>query len=301
MAAPAAEARLSDNLRGALWMLCGAVTFTAMTSLIKYLGDGYSPALQLFYRQAAGLIVMAPIILRDPVGVLQTKRFGMLSLRAIGTAAAMTLGFYSYQHMPLAEANALSFTRTLWMAPLAMLLLGEKVGPWRFGATLAGFGGVLLILQPSANMQIGWPVAAALGSAAIFALTITGVKFMTRDHSVTALTAWAAVLGFVIATPLAIATWRWPTPLDAVLLATMGVLGLATQVCAIKGMQAGDATVMAPIDYTRLIFAVLVGMIVFHDLPAPLTILGALIIIASTLVITLREARLAKPTPPPTE
>lgn len=298
MPPPAAIARPSDNLQGALWMLSAALTFTAMTSLIKYLGDGYSPALQLFYRQAAGLAVLAPIILHDPVGVLRTNRFGLLSARAIGTAIATVLAFYSYQHMPLAEANALSFTRTLWMVPLAIFLLSEKVGFWRLGATLVGFGGVMLILQPSAQMELGWPAAAALGSAALFALTVTGVKFMSRDHSVMALTAWAAVLGFVISIPFAVATWRWPTPIDAVLLSLMGVLGLATQFCSIKGLQLGDAAAMAPIDYTRLVFAIIVGVVFFGDLPTVVTLLGSLVIIASTLVITLRDLRRAK-TPPP--
>lgn len=298
MSPPAAITRPSDNLQGALWMLGAALTFTAMTSLIKYLGDGYSPALQLFYRQAAGLIVLAPIILRDPVGLLRTNRLGLLSARAIGTAIAITLAFYSYQHMPLAEANALSFTRTLWMVPLAIVLLGEKVGAWRLGATLVGFGGVLLILRPSAHMELGWPAVAALASAAIFALTVTGVKFMSRGHTVLALTAWAAVLGFVIAVPFAILTWRWPTPIDAVLLSLMGVLGLVTQYCSIKGLQLGDAAAMAPIDYTRLVFAIIVGVVVFSDLPTPITLLGSLIIIASTLLITLRDLRRAK-TPPP--
>jgi drug/metabolite transporter (DMT)-like permease len=290
--------RPSENLQGALWMLGGALTFTAMASLIKYLGEGYSPALQLFYRQAAAIIVLAPIILRNPVGVLRTSRFGMLSMRAIGTTVAIMLAFYSYQHMPLAEANALSFTRTLWMVPLAVFLLGERIGAWRLGATLVGFGGVLLILQPSAQMELGLPAAAALASAAIFALTVTGVKFMSRDHSVTALTAWAAVLGFMLAVPFAIATWRWPTPIDALLLTAMGLLGLVTQVCAIKGMQLGDAAAMAPIDYTRLVFAIIVGALFFSDLPTPITLLGSLIIIGSTLVITLRDLRRAK-TPPP--
>jgi drug/metabolite transporter (DMT)-like permease len=287
-------ASLSGNVQGALWMLASAVTFTLMTSLIKFLGNDYSPAVQTFYRQAAGLIVLAPIILRDPVGAFRTTRPGILLFRSLAGTVGMILAFWAYQEMPLAEANALSFTRTLWIVPLAIFVLGERIGPWRVGATLVGFLGVLLMLQPSIANAVGWPAAAALGSAALFAMTVTGMKVMTRDHSVTVLMVWSAVLGFVLAIPLAVLEWRWPEPIDLALLAAMGVLGLLTQVCYIKGMALGDAAAMAPIDYTRLVFAILFGLAFFHEIPNWITMLGAVIVMGSTLVITLRELRFNK-------
>lgn len=290
--------RLSANMRGALWMLASAITFTLMTSLIKYLGADYSPALQTFYRQAAGLLVLAPIIVRDPVGAFRTSRPGILLFRSLAGTLGMVLAFWAYQEMPLAEANALSFTRTLWIVPLAIFVLGEKVGPWRLGATLIGFGGVLIMLQPSIANAVGWPAAAALSSAALFAMTITGMKVMTRDHSVTVLMVWSAVLGFVLSIPLAVTEWRWPDPVDLALLAAMGVLGLVTQVCYIKGMALGDAAAMAPIDYTRLVFAILFGLVLFHEIPNLVTMLGALVVVGSTLVITLRDLH-SKQQPPP--
>jgi drug/metabolite transporter (DMT)-like permease len=294
----AAYRGLSANVQGALWMLASAVTFTLMTSLIKFLGENYSPALQTFYRQAAGLIVLLPIILRDPVGSFRTTRPGILLFRSLAGTIGMILAFWAYQEMPLAEANALSFTRTLWIVPLAIFVLGEKIGAWRITATLVGFVGVLIMLQPSIANAVGWPAAAALASAALFAMTVTGMKMMTRDHSVTVLMVWSAVLGFVLAIPLAVLEWRWPAPLDLALLAAMGVLGLVTQVCYIKGMALGDAAAMAPIDYTRLVFAILFGFALFHEVPNWITMLGALIVIGSTLVITLRELRFKqKPAP----
>lgn len=294
-----AAGRLSNNLRGSLWMLASALTFTAMASLIKYLGDDYSPALQTFYRQAAGLAVLTPIILRDPVAAFRTTRPGLLLFRALAATAAMVFGFYAYQEMPLAEANALSFTRTLWLAPLAIFVLRETIGPWRLGATLVGFVGVLVMLQPSPDKIIGLPAAAALASAALLSITVTGMKIMTRDHSITVLTVWSAALGLLLAAPLALLQWRWPGPLDFILLSAMGVLGLMTQVCYIKGMSLGDAAAMAPIDYTRLIFALALGFVLFGEIPNPTTMLGALIVIAATLFITLRELRQAKPQPLP--
>ena len=294
----AAYGKLSANVQGALWMLASAITFTLMTSLIKLLGHDYSPALQTFYRQAAGLIVLLPVILRDPVGAFRTSRPGILLFRSLAGTLGMILAFWAYQEMPLAEANALSFTRTLWIVPLAIFVLREKIGPWRMGATIVGFGGVLLMLQPSIANAVGWPAGAALASAALFAMTVTGMKMMTRDHSVTVLMVWSATLGFVLAIPFAVLEWRWPSLVDLALLAAMGVLGLLNQVFYIKGMSLGDAAAMAPIDYTRLVFAIIVGLAFFHEVPNWITMLGALIVIASTLVITLRELHF-KHKPPP--
>ncbi len=293
-----AYSRLSANVRGALWMLASALTFTLMTSLIKYLGDGYSPALQTFYRQAAGLLVLAPIILRNPKAAFKASRPGILWFRSLAGALGTILAFWAYQELPLAEANALSFTRTLWIVPLAIFVLHEKIGVWRMSATFIGFAGVLVMLQPSIANAVGLPAAAALGSALLFAMTVTGVKILTRDHTTTALLVWAAVLGFLLSVPLAVLEWRWPSPIDLFLLSLMGVLGLATQLCYIRGMALGEAAAMAPIDYTRLIFAVLMGLVLFNEVPNLVTMAGAAIVIGSTLVITLRELHFKQKPPP---
>lgn len=291
----AAYARLPPNARGALWMLASAISFTVMTMLIKFLGEDYPAPLQAFYRQAFGLVVMVPIILRDPRGAFHTTRPGILLFRSCAGTVGMILSFYAYQKMPLADANALSFTRTLWLVPLAAFVLKESVGPRRIVATIVGFLGAMLMLQPSAQGELGAPAAAALASALLFALTVTGMKVMTRDHRTTTLLAWSAALGFVLTIPPALFVWRWPTAFDLLLLAVMGVLGTVTQACYIKGMTEGDAAVMAPVDYTRLVFAIILGYLLFADIPNALTMTGATIVILSTLYITIRESRLGVP------
>lgn len=256
--------RLSANTRGALWMLASAVTFTVMTTLIKYLGSDYGPMLQTFYRQLAGLAVLAPFILRDPVAAFRTSRPDIMIFRAGATTSGMILAFYSYQMLPLADANALSFTRALWIVPLAVFVLGETVGIHRIAATLVGFAGVIIMLQPSGEGGGSWlGAAASLSSAFPFAMTITAMKIATRDNATSVLMVWSATLGFVLSVPLALFEWRWPTLGDFALLCTMGVLGLATQFCYIKGMAEGDAVAMAPIDYTRLVFAILLASCFF--------------------------------------
>ncbi|OYX06185.1 MAG: multidrug transporter [Caulobacter vibrioides] len=288
---------LSPNLRGALWMLASAVGFTVMTTLIKFLGSDYPAALQTFYRQLAGVLVLLPLIARDWRGAFRTTRPGIVIFRSSAGVLALIMSFYAYQKLPLADANALSFTRTLWLVPLAGLVLREPIGPRRIGAALVGFVGVLIMLRPGAGgveAWLGWPQLCALGAAFLFALTITGMKVMTRDHSPFVLLVYAAVLGLAFSIPPALFVWRWPTWPDLGLLAAMGVIGTLTQGAYIKGMEAGEAAVMAPIDYTRLVFAVIVGLLLFNEVPHTATVVGAVIVVGSTLFISWREHQLAK-------
>ena len=288
---------LSPNLRGALWMLASAVGFTVMTTLIKFLGDDYPAALQTFYRQLAGVLVLLPLIARDWRGAFRTTRPGIVIFRSSAGVLALIMSFYAYQKLPLADANALSFTRTLWLVPLAGLVLREPIGPRRIAAALVGFVGVIIMLRPGeggVEAWLGWPQLCALGAALLFALTITGMKVMTRDHTPFVLLVYAAVLGLVFSIPPALFVWRWPTWPDLGLLAVMGVIGTLTQGAYIKGMEAGEAAVMAPIDYTRLVFAVIVGLLLFHEVPRMATIVGAVIVVCSTLFISWREHQLAK-------
>lgn len=292
---PEARPKMAPNVRGALWMLGSALGFTAMSTLIKYLGADYPAALQTFYRQLAGLIVLTPFIIRDWRGAFYTTRPGILLFRSSAGTLALILSFYAFQKLPLAEANALSFTRTLWLVPLAAFVLREKLGPVRLIAALVGFAGVMIMLRPGGGGHaFGWAQAAALVSALLFALTITGMKVMTRDHSPFTLLVYAAGLGLVFSIPPALFVWRWPEPLDLMLLAAMGVIGTITQGCYIKGMQIGDAAAMAPIDYSRLVFATAAGFLLFHEVPDLPTIIGAAVVVAATLFITWREQQVAK-------
>jgi drug/metabolite transporter (DMT)-like permease len=281
---------LSANARGAMWMLGSAVTFTMMTTLIKFLGRDYPAPLQAFYRQAAGLVVLAPWILRHPSRAFYTTRPGILIFRAGAGTIGMILQFYAFQKMPLAAANALSFTRTLWLVPLAAFMLREKIGPHRLGAAVVGFLGVLLMLRPSGrDAAIGAPQLCMLAASFLFAFTVSGMKALTRDHPPSTIIYWSAALGFLFALPLGLVAWRWPTPGDLALLCLMGAIATVNQACYVKGMQAADAAAMAPLDYTRLIFSAAAGYLLFNEVPGGLTLLGAGVVIASTLYITWRE------------
>jgi drug/metabolite transporter (DMT)-like permease len=287
-------ARLSPNLQGAIWVLLSGVTFVAMTTLVKHLSGDYPSHVQNFYRQTGSLIVAVPFMLRSPRSVLFVPRSTMpaLFLRALLATMGMILLLYTYEALPMAEANALSFTRPLWVVLLAALFLREMIGPSQILAVALGFAGVVIIMRPwGAELAIGWPHLAALASALCLAGTITGVKSLTRNLSASSILVWSCIIGEILALPFALADWRWPSPADIIPLFLIGLLSAANQLLFIKGMAVGEAAILAPIDYSRLVLSVIAGLLVFGEWPDIFTWLGAGVIVTSTLYITVREIR----------
>jgi drug/metabolite transporter (DMT)-like permease len=155
----------------------------------------------------------------------------------------------------------------------------------RIGSALLGFAGVVLIVNPAGH-ALNLASLAALLSALLLGWSVIGMKSFTSDHSTISIVAWAGVLGVILSLPGAWLTWRWPTVPDLLLLALMGALGAINQTCYVKALSLGDAGIMAPMDYVRLLFAVLAGWLFFGDLPGVRTLIGAAIIIGATLYVT---------------
>lgn len=290
---PGSDRAAPQNLRGALWVFGSAFFFVISVSLVKFLGKDMPAPMQAFFRQLTSLAVLMPWILRNPIATFRTNRVGLLLSRSMATSTSMVLGFLSYQLLPLAEANALSFSRVLWMVPLAVLLLRERIPAVRLLATLGGFAGVLLVLNPGNGAHVAlWPALAGLGSAFLMAFSLTGVKALSRDHGQLSLLSWSAVLGCLFTLPIALVTgWRMPGLHDALLLLVMGTAGTATQFCYIRGLTLGDATVVVPVDYSRIILSALFGAVFFNELPPPTTWAGVAVIVATTLFITWHAGR----------
>ena len=284
--------RLSPNTQGAIWVLMSGVTFVAMTTLVKHLSGDYPSHVQNFYRQTGSLIVAIPFLLRSPGQVLFVPRSTMpaLFMRSLLATIGMILLLYSYEAMPMAEANALSFTRPLWVVLLAVLFLRETIGPSRIAAVLMGFVGVVVIMRPwGTDVAIGWPHVAALFSALCLAGTITGVKSLTKNLSASSILVWSSIMGELLSLPFALADWRWPSPGDLIPRFLIGLLSAANQLLFIKGMAVGEAAVLAPVDYARLVLSVVAGLLVFGEWPDAFTWIGAGVIVVSTLYITIRE------------
>lgn len=304
---PAVPARQPvDNRRAALWLLASATMFTFTGVLVKTLGQTLHPFEISFFRGLVALAVILPIFSRTG-GILAGMRTQIPLLqitRGVVGSVAMFLGFYAIVALPLADAQAISFSRNLFLVPLAAFILSEAVGPRRAIAACVGFVGVLIMLRPNmgagdAGMLLSLGAAAALGHAFLVALATVLVNIASRhDGSVTLMFYTNTVSVTLIAIPTFF-VWQTPNMSELMMLVAMGILATASHNCFIRAFALGEASVIAPVDYARLIFAALAGFVVFSTVPDIYTITGALIIVASSFYILRREAQSADAPRPP--
>jgi drug/metabolite transporter (DMT)-like permease len=304
---PAAPARQPvNNRRAALWLLASATMFTFTGVLVKTLGQTLHPFEISFFRGLVALAVILPIFARTG-GIwagMKTQIPVLQMTRGVVGSVAMFLGFYAIVALPLAEAQAISFSRNLFLVPLAAFILSEAVGPRRAIAACVGFVGVLIMLLPNmgggeAGMLLSLGAAAALGHAFLVALATVLVNIASRyDGSVTLMFYTNTVSVTLIAIPTFF-VWQTPNMQEFLMLVAMGILATASHNCFIRAFAMGEASVIAPVDYSRLIFAALAGFVVFSTVPDIYTIVGALIIVASSFYILRREAGAAAASGPP--
>ncbi|MEO1065737.1 MAG: DMT family transporter, partial [Pseudomonadota bacterium] len=143
---------LNGNVRGGLWMLLAALLFSLMVVVIKVIGSRLPIVEILFFRQLVMALIVAPVIWRGLPGSLRTKRPDLQALRVIAATTAMILGFSAFIHLPLSEATAIGFSKTMFITILAILFLKETVGIRRWSAVIVGFIGVLIMIAP----EDGW-------------------------------------------------------------------------------------------------------------------------------------------------
>lgn len=289
MSLPQFEA-LSPNVRGAAWVVLAAGLFVVMGTLTKLLGDRFESAQAGFFRVLFGLITVLPFVWRMGPRRLVTGRIWLHLLRGLGGGLAVLCGFYSLMHLSFADAVSISYARMLFVIPLAVLFLGERVRVRRWTATAVGFVGVLVMLRPTGEVSFAAWIA-LLGALLVAGVSIMVKRLAETERPETLLFYFGLTSTLVTLLP-ALAVWRNPTPWELVLLLAIGGSGSAAQYCMIQGYKNGEATAVIPFDYFRLLFAAVVGVLLFAEYPDAWTLTGAAVIVASTLYIALREARL---------
>ncbi|EFO30846.1 integral membrane protein [Roseibium sp. TrichSKD4] len=282
--------RLPSNTIGALWILLAAFLFTIMATLIKLAGEGLSVFQILVVRQAVMVAIVAPKILPNLPGSLATKRPGLQAARIVFASTAMLCGFTALIELPLADATALNFSKTFFITIFAIIFLGETVGFHRWGATIVGFLGVLIMLRPEGDGLVDPYAALAIAGAACAGMVMVILRILTRtDPPITVLTYQAVFVGLLMAIP-AYMTWQTPSMEQWAIMIVLGVVSWAAQMCNIKAFKAGEATAIASLDYTRLLYATVFGAVIFGNWPSVETLIGAAVIIAASLYTVRREA-----------
>lgn len=285
---------LPANVRGGILFVLGSAIFSVMMALIKIAGQRLHVTEVLFIRQMTMIAVAAPVIAAGWPGSLTSARPGLQVTRVGFAFMAMLLGFSALIHMPIAEVTVISFSKAFFTTLLAIIFLSEIVQAARWTALALGFVGVLVIVWPQPGETISYWHLAALGSAICVSVVTILIRILAQiDRPVTILTYQAVGVG-VLMIPPTIYFWKMPTLEEWVLLITIGVLSAVAQYINILAMKLGEASAIAPLEYTRLVFVTVLGLWLFAEWPDPRVWVGAAIIVGAALYVLHRERRAAE-------
>ncbi len=288
----------TNPVRAAIgWMVLATGLFGVMDTLVKWLTAGY-PVMQLVFVRSGVSVVLFLVLLPWLGGwaSLRTRRPFAHALRAVFGLASVTLFFLAFRDLPMADVYALSFVAPLFITALSVPILGEPVGWRRWAAVLAGFAGVTVMLRPDAGMPVG-PALMALAAALFYALAMLSIRALARTETATATVVYLLAVMMAASGAVALPGWVPPSAADWGLMAAMGAAGTGAQFAITHAFRLAPAAVVAPFEYTGMLWAVGFGWAVFGDVPTADILTGAAVIIASGLYILHRESRRAAVSP----
>ena len=270
--------------------------FAIVDATAKWLGESYSPFQIVFFRYVFGMLPIVFLVWRaGGPGVLKTRRPLLHALRAGLLFFALTSFFAGLRYLPLAEAIAVTFTAPLFVAALSQPLLGEAVGPRRWSAVIVGFLGALVILRPGTDAFR--PEALLLvGSALAFSLAMLLTRRMARSETNVAMLTYSTLGALLACLPFLVVAWRAPAGEDFGLFLLVGVVGGFGAYMAIAAHRFAPPVVVAPFQFTGLVWGAILGWMIWHEVPETAVWLGAGVIVLSSLYVTHREARAASGT-----
>lgn len=293
---------LSGNLQGAFLMVLSGIGFTFYLLLNKLLSTDLHPVFLAFWRAFLGMWMAIPFVAVMGFEVMRTKRPGLLLIRSLFGTLGFTLAIVAVSDfftLTLAQFNAISFTRPLFVTLLAAIVLREYVGIHRWGAVAAGFLGVIIMVvpgvfvfwEPGVLSDLGFDLGSlvALISAFSLAAAIVLVKFLSAELPSMALLLYANLLSSILLAPFLFFYWNDASMHQWFLILAMSALGFVSQFCFISAMSIGDASFLSPIDYLRLPMSAVADFWVFRLIPGFNVWIGAAIIVVSTLYIGWRE------------
>lgn len=283
--------QLSQNLRGAALGLLGFAVYAVNDLFIKVLGQTYAPVQTLFFVVLFGFPVALILLVSDPTEAsLRPRRPLWVGLRILGYLMNSVCGFYAFAVLPLADVYSMLFAAPLMITLLAVPILGERLGAFRLGAILLGFAGVLVVLRPGGDTMPGLGHLAAFGAAFGGALAaIAGRKVAEVERSAVLLL--YPMLAAFLLTGAALPAVYQPVPLAHLgLFALVAALNFTATLTVIAAFRVGEAAVVSPMNYSQILWATGFGVVLFGEAPGLATLVGSGIIIASGLLIVVRES-----------
>ncbi|WP_330890361.1 DMT family transporter [Ferrovibrio sp.] len=279
--------------RAMAMMLLSSLSFICMHALVARASQDL-PAFEVaFFRNLFGFLWLLPALLRGRFAALKTKKLHLHALRGAVNSASMLMFFSALAFTPLAQATALAYTSPLFVTIGAALVLGETLRLRRLTALLFGFAGMLLVLRPGV-IEIGTGPLLVLGSALLWAVAMIDIKILSRTDSSLTIAAYMVVFLTPMTFIAALFVWQWPTLPQIGLLMLIGAFGTIGHLLFNEAFRQADATILAPLDFTKLIWASVIGFFAFGQVPDLWTWIGGSVIFASATYISYREHQLAR-------
>jgi len=287
--------RPKDNVpRGIICMIAATLLFSIAFAISKWVVALYPVGEVMFLRSFSSLIAVAAVML--PItgfSVFATRRPRDHIARGFSQAVSQTFSVLAFSLMPLAGAVAINFSAPLFAALVSIVWLKERAGPARWGALLVGFFGVLIVTNPGANsLTLG--ALFALGNAILYGSVTVAVRGMTKTESANTLLIWQMVTLAFFHSFLLLFGWRLPNPTDAALLFGSGFVMACGQYFWTQALRLAPATAVSPFYYLMLVWAMIIGFLVWGDVPTKGLLIGSVIVVASGLFLLWREARVQR-------
>lgn len=280
---------LGQNGKGASIALLAMAVYATHDAVIKTLGHEYPSHQILFFSQLLAFPLISVLLLaRRSEASLWPTRPGWVAFRSGCVVMSGICGFYAFSHLPMTQVYAILFATPLLVTVLSIPILGEKVGIHRWGAVIVGLTGVMIVLRPGqASLEFGH--LAAMGGAISSAFGSVIVRKLGRSERAVVLMLWPMLGNFVVTGSMLSIAYK-PMALDDMALAGMiSLLGLIGGFMVIRAYRTGEAAVVAPMQYSQIIWATLFGWFLFNESLDMPTFIGASVIIASGMYIVWRE------------
>ena len=267
--------------------------FVLMSVCIKATGD-HIPLFQVvFFRNFFALLPLIFFIYFLKLNIRSINNYKLHLVRAFIGITAMSLFFVSLRYVPLVEMQTISYSSVFFISILSIFFLGEKIGYRRIIAIIVGFFGILIILKPSSAIFSNYSLLPLIASLFLSMAVIVLKKILLTNNNV--LSVWVfTIFCTIISLFFYNKSWIWPNNLDLTFMVASGLLGFVAQICLTKSFQLADASVLAPLDFSSVIWSFFLGYIFFGELISFDVLLGGFIIILSVGYIFYRERVLQK-------
>ncbi len=279
---------------GILLMILAVSMFAVMEAIAKYMIRSYPSPMVLWGRYLFHFLFVLPFFMTPArFAVLATGRPILQTVRSLAVFTASSLVIVSLAKLPLAFATTLVMATPLFVTALSPIVLGERVGPRRWIGAIIGFLGVIVVIRPSTDFD-NWYALLPVGAGACYAIYQMSTRKLSFSEPEMNLFFYTALGGTVVSSAGVALFWRTPDLEGWALLAACGALTGLGQFCLIRAFRIAEASIISPFIYTQMIWAIILGLILFGHMPDRWTIVGATLIVASGLYIWHRERRPAR-------